>query len=320
MPKFNRKYKLTIYPPAKSISVDSSGKFSFVDTTYLETIQIEDPLTLEFHVHFRPFASVANGRIKIYNLNSRHRDSIYKDRWMKPIFRQIKLEAGYDGYPLSTVINGMIREAKSYKREGELNFVTEIDCYDYACFALMNSVSNFTKAPGSTKNDVIRNLISDLARYSGVELGRVGNFEGSYPRGRVFAAYPTWNALKTETLGNCFVQNGKVYCLNPNEVFEESVTVLSSDSGLLSTPQRSQLFVEITTLFEPNIRIGQKVLLQSRAYPKWNGDYKVMEIVHQGNISGAVNGTARTRLGLLNQENLFRTVLPETNKTVEALT
>jgi hypothetical protein len=270
------------------------------------------PTTLEFHVESRALASANTASFRLYNLNSNTRKVIYKDYFDiegSNSLRLVTLMAGY-GDALSRVFYGNIKEAQSFREEGSVNFITSIDCYDWS-FAMVNALSRDTLGPPEyplplLRSTVIDRLINDLTKV-GISRGVV-NKEGFDLGGAPYLkAYTpaanydgnTWEALKHETNDHCFIDNGTVHCMLDDDCFEGDTILINSDMGLLSTPKKSKNLMKIDILFEPSIRLGQRVELMSQSEPLYNGPYKVIGIEHHGIISGAVGGKCRTTL-LLN--------------------
>lgn len=289
MLKFQRNYKM-------QVQVDDQG--TLVDISY--------PMTLEFSIRRGNLSSAGTASFRVYNLNRKNRDQIYKGPTDVDVMRTIKLDAGY-GNQLSTIFNGNISEAKSGRSEGQVNFITEIEAFDYA-FAMANSTSNWTvQGADATKDKVIRRLAADLkyplnGTETSVPVGSISTFEGSYPRGYT-ASGNTWEALKTVTEDQCTVDLGKIYIIKKNDAFIGPIPVIDSDSGLLGTPKRNQNWITFEMLFEPRLLVGQVVRLDSRTQAKFNGIHKVIGIEHSGVISGAVGGKCKTKVTLMIGDN-----------------
>jgi len=104
------------------------------------------------------------------------------------------------------------------------------------------------------------------------------------------------------------IDNGKIYVLNENEVIEGELPIVGKDTGLLDTPRRSEGIIQVVTLFEPRLRLNQKASLVSVIEPVYNGEYKILGLVHQGVISEAVGGQCTTVIDFLVGSQVFKTV------------
>ncbi len=266
--------------------------------------EFRNPLTLEFRIIRHILSSSNTGTFRIYNLNQTTRGNIYRDKFNFTDIRTLSVQAGYSTTtPLPTIFNGNVKQAYSCREKGAVNFITEIQGYDIG-FAMTKSFSNFTIAPPTlpvvTKQAVIDGLVSDMIKNTPgavLKRGVIGTYTGTYPRGRTVFG-PTWDILQTETDKGCYIDNGRIYCLQNQEAFEGDIQVINSSTGLLSTPKRAETYMTIEILFEPRVVIGQRILLDSMSSPQFNGYYKVIGIEHAGIISDAVGGQCSTVLTL----------------------
>ena len=86
--------------------------------------------------------------------------------------------------------------------------------------------------------------------------------------------------------------NKNEYLASAGEVF-----VISSQTGLLETPRKFDDRIDVKILFEPRMRVGMLVKIQSlETY--YNGLFSVKGVTHAGVISGAVGGQLYTTLSV----------------------
>lgn len=288
--KFERNFNIEIETVIGKINeVEKDGKIVTAGVTG-ETITISRPFTIEFSVIRNTLASANNATIKIYNLSERIRNLIYKDRFATVEDRKIILRAGY-GEDAPIIFFGEIRSADSY-REG-VNFITAIDALDGA-LDMYKTISSNTAAKGTLKIDALKNQVNNFTNIKNLT---IGDFGGTYKRGRVFYGN-TWDLLGLETKNKNSVDNGQLNILNDDEVKEGGIRVINADSGLLSSPRRSNTQLVFKVLFEPRFIIGQKVELTSQTNKIFNGKYKVTGASHSGTISDAVSGKCETEVSL----------------------
>jgi len=204
------------------------------------------------------------------------------------------LQAGYNE-PLPAIFIGNMKQCLSYKDPGSVDVITDIQGFDFA-FAMASSHSAWTINNPVSKRGVITRLIGDLKDYQ-VSEGHVGDFEGSYARGYSVCG-STWEELQKETSGSVLIDNGKVHCLKDEDCFEGDISVLSSETGLLGSPRRTDRTITADMIFEPRLQIGQVVELNSDFNKNMNGQYKVVGIHHSGIISDAVSGQCKTTVQL----------------------
>lgn len=274
------------------------------------------PLTLEFMVKRNVLASANTGNFRVYNLGQQHRNVIYKNQFdINVSFRSLVLKAGYgvgQAITLPIIFQGNVMQAQSYRLEKSVNFITEIDGYDYG-WVMTNAKSNRNYPAGTvTQSKIIKDLIGDLQvtvptdptnKGAALSVGAVSpQFDVPYNQ-NVAIVGNTWDALQKVTNNQAYIDNGNVYCLFENDVFEGDLTIIDSQTGLLGTPKKQQNFLIVEMLFEPRLQVGQQVQIISSSLSQYpnsnNGIFKVVGIEHRGTISGAVGGECKTVVSCL---------------------
>lgn len=248
------------------------------------------PFTMEFDIKRDKYASSNNFSIRVYNLGIKSRDQIRYDIFRYGGYRPIVLQAGY-GNQLAVIITGNITECWSV-REGN-NMITEIQGFD-AGYDFINGTTETPYISGTPNQSIIGNMASSFT-YSTV--GAIGSFPGAINKGKSYSGN-TANLLNEITGGGFFIDCGTVNCLNNNEALDLDPYLINYQTGLLDTPVLEEVTLNLSILFEPRIKIGQLVELQSLTNKLYNGIYKINGIHHKGVISGAVNGDCRTELSL----------------------
>lgn len=285
MSKFQRKYKLT------------------VETITGDKIIIEDPLTLDFQITRNDFASANTAEFVVYNLGSVTRNRIYKNKWQF-VFQSVKLQAGYSEQ-LPVVFDGNINEAYSYKEQGSVDFLTSINCFDGG-FDIAEGYSSFALTGERKKDEVVDRLIKDLKHTKRGVITSLIEPKASpdeedvplvHPRG-VSVMGNTMNKLQEETGDAAFIDLGTINILKSNECIQGDILILKASTGLLGSPKRTGTLIIVQMLFEPRIKIGQQISLESQTQKSYNGVYKVIGFNHSGTISGSVGGNCQTTVSL----------------------
>jgi hypothetical protein len=290
--KFQRRYKLTIYPQQW---VD--GTDHLVSTADVEQVEISDPFTLNFSIRKAILSTSNVGNFKIYNLSQQTRNTIYRDFTNLSVMRRVVLQAGYFD-PLPVVFDGNMMWSYSSRAEGSVDFISEIQAWDLGSYGQRESDSQFTQQ-NATRQSTVSQLVSDMNRY-GTKTGYIGTLKEYLTLNRKRSVNgSTWRALMDETGGSCFIDNGRIHILQDNEYFTGDVEEISSSTGLLGSPKKSESYVQIEMLFEPKLLLGQGVLLISESQGVFSGQYKVVGLTHAGTISGAVGGKCKTTVSLL---------------------
>ncbi len=273
MDKYNRKYVL------------------YIEKKDLTTLKVTLPFTVEFDIHRNSLSSANTCSIRIFNLNPNNRTQIRKDQFDWGDLRKITFMAGY-GEKLSLAFEGNINQAWSV-REGNV-MVTQIESYDGG-YAYVNAVTNQTFTSGTPQRSIIDSLASSMP---GVTRGAIGQYDGQISRANAMSG-PTTNLLKDLTNDGFFIDNSKVHCLRDDECLSGDIPLINAKSGLLGTPIKEQTYINFDVLFEPSLKVGQLIRLESETADNFNGTHKVLSIKHRGTISEAVSGQAITSVGLL---------------------
>lgn len=281
--KFSRNYSLTIDP--------KDGDPAIVITL---------PFTCRFWVNRNTFAALNTLSVDIYNLSFANRKRIFQDRnnLQENIVngenvgrRSLSFSIGY-GNLLYQVFSGDILQASS-AREG-VDIVTRIEAFG-TVFDIASAQSNKTLAAGGTLGDLFKSLIGD---FPNLQYGCVGDWPQIIPRATVLNGN-TWALIQQYSGGKCFIDNGKVYIMQDNEALaSQDIPSIDESSGILETPRRESAFLTITTLLEASVRINQLINIASKVEPAYNGQYKVVGILHSGTISTAASGECRSTFSL----------------------
>lgn len=269
--KIGRNYRLDITTPA--------GK----------QITIEPPFSLYLDITRNTLASANRGTFTIYNLGPATRNQIYKDRFSITEYWQVRLWAGY-GNRLHEVFTGNMYEGYSDKQGKD--WITVLDCFD-GMNAIQNGFMSETIQAGTPNGNIFSRIIDNMPN---VVAGLFGTLEkGEAPRGKALIGQAS-DILSTETGGNYFIDKETVNILTDEEVLPGEVVLLDSDQ-LLTTPKRREAFIDVKTLFEPQVQIGQVYEIDS-LQARYNGQYKIVGFHHVGMISESVGGTLTTDLSL----------------------
>jgi len=285
--KFGRRFKLTV-----EIDTPTDGK---------NALEITSPLTIELDIVRNTLSSLNTGTFRVYNLSETNRSLIFQNRYNISSITNRKaviLQAGYGTVEnkdsdLSTIFMGGILEAYSYRQGTDI--VTYINAQDGAIGAY-NSNINKTFAAGTSQKDIVSFMIDSLPDIAKGSIGAItGTPKTSYTvNGNIFS-----NLTKSYK-DEFFIDNNVANILKQDEYIktDEGILLINSESGLLGTPLRQGFALSVDMLFEPKIKVGHIVEINSQINKKFNGQFKVMGLKHSGVISDAVNGDCSTNLQL----------------------
>lgn len=277
--KFGRNYRLTIQTNELS-----------------EAIVIEPPFTVEFTVSRSTMGSLNSAQFKIYNLSEKTRSRIFQDRFNPREYKRIVFQAGYGS--LTTIFAGNIFQAH-HARNGN-NIVTFIDARDGA-FDAQNSMSIRTVQAGSSIKELVQGLVRDMPNISE---GNLSGISGTISRPVVLNGN-TLKLIDRYTNGDVYIDLEQLNVLSQNQVIQGYVPLINSDTGLLGTPIRNDAYLQIDTIFSPEIIVGQVLEVASAVNTAYDGQYKVIGLTHSGIISEAVGGACQSRFDLLVGSQLF---------------
>lgn len=261
-------------------------------------------ITLPFTIQFETNTGINNiasntGHFIFYNLSEDNKALLWLDIFnfaRKYIY--FRLYAGYgDNMPL--IFAGFITQCMSYKNEGSTDFITEIVANNNG-MAQDLSYLNVTFTKGTTLSDIIKIATSDNKF---LREGYITPDISPLKRDRTFIGQPL-DLLKREYGGyDIFITNNEINVLGDREVIPGEIMVLSDKSGLLGSPKRSNYWVEFTSIFEPQLKAGQAIALNSTTLPFLNRAYKIIQVQHKGIISTTVCGKLITTGQLFGFEN-----------------
>ena len=304
MRKFNRNYRLVF-------EIGRRPKEDLTDLIPEQEIEIGYPFTLKFKVSTGINQSDSGTcSLQLFNLSETVQKALFKDNYMNDKYILMQFYAGYeDDMPL--IFFGFVTQCQSYRQGGSTEYVTEILADTMSMMALYG-FNNVTYAKGSDPIDIVKALVEECPGY---KLGYLTPKLKPLTRDRTFIGQ-TLNLLGGEYGGyDVFITNNEVNILDTNEVIpSDQLMVITSESGLLGSPRKANDYLMISMLFEPRIKIGQAIELQSESIPWFNQIYKVYAFEHSGIISPVQNGDIRTDITLW----LGKTLLEEIQKSTEA--
>lgn len=261
-----------------------------------DIITIQPPFSVEFDILRNTLSSANTSTFRIYNLSELNRNKIRKNVWNYSDLRKISFRAGYeDNIPL--IFSGNILRAWS-ARQG-VNFITHIEAFDGG-FAFANSKGDISFNKDTPQGSIFQSLINSLP---GVSRGVIGKYETVTTRGSTYSGNAA-DLLRELSGGGFFIDNGIANVLGDNECLRGEIELINSDSGLLGTPILEETLLTFDILFEPRLKIGQKIKLDSMTGKNFNGDYKVVSLKHKGIISDSVCGDAITSVGQFASQKL----------------
>lgn len=271
-----------------------------------DMLSIQYPFSCEIQIDLGSYNSANRAVIQFYNLSKQDQAALWLDVYnigKKQIF--ITLKAGY-GETMPMVFFGWVQSCTSYRPSGSTEWVTEIQAYEGGQlfqYGFINATfSKYTKL-----EDVVKLMLEGDPE---TKIGYITPDIPPLPKNKTFIGQ-TMDLLGREYGGyEVIIDKGKLSILGENDVIPGDLLVITDQSGLLGSPRRANLFLEVDLLFEPQIKVGQAVSLLCDSMPQFNQAYKVIAIKHYGTISPVDNGKLVTSLTLSAIPANYRTLEP----------
>lgn len=217
------------------------------------------------------------GEISIYNLNQANRNLITSKH-----YNQVELYVSYKDDDLRLIFKGDIVTVTNSLNG--LDIITKLKCYDgYSAFTDKTIIK--TLAAGQSDSDVINESLSSF----GIQKGNVDlPNDKALPRGRVYMC-DTRDAVSKVARNNnadwSIQDNQLVIVPKDKAIRNDEGYVISSSTGMIGSPQKTNQGLEVNTLCNPHYKIGALVRIESKI-TEYNGDYKIQSIQHSGDLLG----------------------------------
>lgn len=297
------------------IGVPKSNRLS--DAVPDHKLTIRYPFSCQFKISSGISNGQNNASFQFINLSENDRADLFLDVWnFSDKYVYMKFYAGY-GDTLPLVFEGRVQRCTSGKQGGDTEFITTIEAYDqghFFDFGYLNAT--FTK--GTTLSDILK-IACEGSR---LRPGYITPDIAPLMRDRTFIGQ-TGDLLRKEYSGyEFFINNNEINILDSRDLIPGEVQVISDSAGLLGSPQRGTAYVDCEIIFEPQLRAGQGIVLQSYSLPWLNQAYKIVRVEHTGTISPNVCGQLVTNLTLSALDKPTRELkkTPETSYTGKSTT
>ena len=244
--------------------------------------------------------------MQFYNLSKQDQAALWLDVYnigKKQIY--LTLYAGYENtQPM--IFFGRVQSCTSYRQSGGVDWITEIQAYEGGQLFQYGFINaTFTKY--TKPEDVIDFMLRDDPN---TKLGYITPDIPPLPKNKTFIGQ-TMDLLGNEYGGyEIYISKGKLNILGDNDVIPGDLLVITDKSGLLGSPRRADMFLEVDMVFEPQLKIGQAISLLCDSLPQFNQAYKVIAIKHYGLISPNISGNLTTTVTLAMFSNTPRTLEP----------
>jgi len=252
--QFGRKYKLILGNDTESIEITG--------------------LRVVFEIHKTSSSEPNPATIQVYNLNESHRKAIASKQ-----YHRLSLAVGYS--ELRVIYTGDIIEPKIVR--SDLDFITVMECGD--------GFNDYTKAhvnttlrAGASDSEILTEAKKSMAKTADgiIELPK----ERRLPRGKVLVgnARDVFHKVAKNNNADWSIQDGHLIVLPKDSVLaDDEGFVLSEETGMIGSLEKTDDGLKITCLLNPFMRIGGLVRVKS-IIPAFDGDYKITDLTFSGDI------------------------------------
>lgn len=215
--------------------------------------------------------------ITLYNLNQTNRNLITSKH-----YNHVELYVNYREDDLRMIFKGDIITVTN--TQSELDIVTKLKCSDgYRAYTEKTIIK--TLSAGHSDDDIVTESLLSF----GVQKGHVDLPNNkTLPRGRVYMCDTREAVSKVAKNNNAnwSIQDNQLVIIPKNKAIRnDEGYVISSSTGMIGSPQKTNQGLEVTTLCNPHYKIGAFVRIQSKT-EEYNGDYKIQSIKHSGDLLG----------------------------------
>lgn len=210
--------------------------------------------------------------VRVYNV-SENTINLLQDPKIE--FKPVLLQAGYEGN-FGTIFNGFFK----YVFRGH---ESAIDSYIDILAGDGDSAYNFavvnkTLAAGSKASDQIAAAAQAMAPY-GVTQGALPSSlsQNSLPRGKVMFGMARKQLRKIANTNNCTwgIDDNTIQLIPQNAYLPTDIVLLTSATGMIGFPEQTQNGIIITTLLNPNIKIGTRVQIDNKSVQQFHFDLSI---------------------------------------------
>lgn len=281
-----------------------------------EEVTVSYPITLRLDLtHSINLSNISRGNFQLLNLAPETRAKLWKDLYNHTKYITMYVYAGYqDIMPL--IFKGDINQCYSYRESGGVDWITDIKSDD-GTYLFQYGISNYTFNKGTQFENLLQTLLADMPEY---KIGYVTPKIQPLARNQTFIGQ-TLDLLGRE-YGNyqVFIDKGELNIIDENDVLPGNISVLTSESGILGSPKRSEQYLNVSMIFEPQLRMAQAIELLSETLPFVNNIYKVVGISHRGVISPRESGSLVTQVQLFMGNTFFNELKKSINNEFNGTT
>lgn len=184
-------------------------------------------------------------------------------------FKRVILQAGYESN-FGVIFQGNIKQVIIGRESGQDTFINiqAGDGDQSYNFAIVNA----TIAAGASQQDQVTAAIGAMTSNGGVKTGSISSLpQSQLPRGKVMFG-PAKNYLRNvcqNTDNGWSIQNESVNIVPKKSYLKGEAVVLNSATGMVGTPQQTNIGINVKCLLNPNIKVGGRIQIDNKSVQKF---------------------------------------------------
>ena len=216
--------------------------------------------------------------ISIYNLNDSNRNLIAIKQ-----YHLLELSVCYQHDMLRLIFCGDIINVENKLNDKDI--ITVLRCGDgYKAFTEKTIIK--TVAKGQSDNDLLNEAVNSF----GIQKGSINlPNDRVLPRGKVMMCdtREVMHKIAINNNADWSIQDAQLVLIPKNKgLANNEGWIISRTTGMIGSPQKTDKGLEVTTLCNPQYRIGSLVRVESKL-TEYDGDYKIESIEHNGDLYGS---------------------------------
>lgn len=294
-------YTDALVPSGESYKVDGAGTATqdiLYGRRYRVLVEVEggeffevSELKCTFNILKTAFMEPNQSILTIYNLSPNSENTLIKQG------KRIIIEAGYNGSQYGKIFEGNILQPLRSKENGT-DYVLKLISMDSDRFLTYGLIGVSLVAEQSARDTVIACAAKGSVQS---EVGQLDLSEKKYPRGKVLFGAPKDYLRQIAQTNNStfYMNNNEINIVAAGSLPKGEIIELSPSSGLIGTPQQTELGCNFVSLLNPFLEINSLVHIDNKKITNFQyqmgkpvrsmdseGIYRIIKITHEGDTRG----------------------------------
>jgi hypothetical protein len=198
----------------------------------------------------------------------------------QPEFSRVVVQAGYEGN-FGVVFDGQIKQVRR-GRESQVDTYLDITGADGDSAYNFSTIAISLAAGETAPDNAVQHVIQEMSKYS-VEQGHIPAMSTNpLPRGKVLYGMckDEMRKISRNSQSVWSIQDGKVQMVPMSAYIDGDIPLVTSATGMIGLPEQTQNGIQVRTLLNPNLKIGQAIKLDNESIQKYRyslGFYQQVE-------------------------------------------